>query len=325
MKMKTVSTKLSWLDILNAWKVRWGIGRMNYRIKSGLYAVGDPDKDSPVLVSANYKLTFDILRKNLKGIDCWLLILDTEGINVWCAAGKGTFGTMNLINEIYRTHLSEFINHKVLIVPQLGAVGIDANKIFEATGFNVLYGPIRAKDIKQYLQSGCTATIEMRTVHFDMYDRLILTPMELIPALEKSFFVIGLLTFLNLFIRKPFTKKDYHGLFTSIFTGSVITPILLPYIPGRAFSIKGAITGFLGTALSQKPKNPALALGHFLIFPAISSYLALNFTGSSTYTSPSGVEKEMRKALPFIIGGIVIGSLLTLGVHLLGKEKKNET
>ncbi|MCL2605833.1 MAG: acetyl-CoA synthase subunit gamma, partial [Coriobacteriia bacterium] len=83
------ATSLSFKDTLRGWKVRWGIGRMDYKIESGLYAVGKPDTSSPVLVSANYKLTFDALRKNLGGLDCWLLILDTKGINVWCAAGKG--------------------------------------------------------------------------------------------------------------------------------------------------------------------------------------------------------------------------------------------
>ena len=69
---------------------------MAYTVEPGLYSVGNPGNDSPVLVSANYKLTFDVLRRNLAGLNCWLLILDTKGINVWCAAGKGTFGTDEL-------------------------------------------------------------------------------------------------------------------------------------------------------------------------------------------------------------------------------------
>ena len=85
-----IPTRLSGRDILGAWKVRWGIGRMNYKVEPGLYKVNEADCNSPVLVSANYKLTFDTLRKNLSGLDCWLLILDTRGVNVWCAAGAIT-------------------------------------------------------------------------------------------------------------------------------------------------------------------------------------------------------------------------------------------
>ncbi len=81
-----VSTKLSFSDILGAWKVRWGIGRMNYKVDPGLYAVGSPDSTSPILVSANYKLTFDFLRRELSGLDCWLLILNLRFISL-----QGTF------------------------------------------------------------------------------------------------------------------------------------------------------------------------------------------------------------------------------------------
>jgi CO dehydrogenase/acetyl-CoA synthase gamma subunit (corrinoid Fe-S protein) len=73
--------------------MRWGIGRHRYRIEPGLYAVGTPGSDSPVLVTANYKMSFDALRRELGGLDAWILVLETDGINVWCAAGKGTFGT----------------------------------------------------------------------------------------------------------------------------------------------------------------------------------------------------------------------------------------
>jgi CO dehydrogenase/acetyl-CoA synthase gamma subunit (corrinoid Fe-S protein) len=94
--VSAISTSLSLKDILGAWKIRWGIGRDNCKVDPGLYAIGKPDSTSPVLVSANYKLTFDTVRKNLNAFDCWLLILDTKGVNVWCAAGKGTFSTDEL-------------------------------------------------------------------------------------------------------------------------------------------------------------------------------------------------------------------------------------
>jgi len=87
----TVSTRLSLRDRLADWGVRWDIGRGNYRVESGLYAVGDPQSESPLLVTANYKLSFDRLRTELGGLDAWIVVLDTKGVNVWCAAGKGSF------------------------------------------------------------------------------------------------------------------------------------------------------------------------------------------------------------------------------------------
>ena len=325
--VKTASTSLTLQDHLGAWKVRWGIGRMNYTVEPGLYAVGKPDNDSPVFVSANYKLTFDTLRKNLDGLDCWLLILDTKGINVWCAAGKGTFGTDELVRRIEASELSKYISHKKLVLPQLGATGVSAHEVKRQSGFDVDYGPVQASDIKEYVDAGYKATKEMRTVQFNLWDRLVLTPMELIPALKYSLPVLGVMLLANQFAAKPFDKTDVAANAGAILSGAVITPALLPYIPGKSFAWKGWLVGLGATAkilaFSGKFKkgNRLLSAGSLLLYPAISSYLAMNFTGSSTYTSPSGVNKEMKKALPFIVGAAATGAALTLGVHLFGRRK----
>ncbi|NQU84700.1 MAG: acetyl-CoA synthase subunit gamma, partial [Mariniphaga sp.] len=80
-------------DYLGTLRVRLSVGRNRYQVNPGLYKFGNPGKDSEVIVTSNYKLSFDIVRKNLKGINAWVLVLQTYGVNVWCAAGKGTFGT----------------------------------------------------------------------------------------------------------------------------------------------------------------------------------------------------------------------------------------
>ena len=328
--VKTVSTTLTFKDHLGAWKARWGIGRMDYTIEPGLYAVGKPDNESPVLVSANYKLTFDTLRKNLVGLDCWLLILDTKGINVWCAAGKGTFGTDELITRIETSELSKYVSHKILVLPQLGATGVNANEVKRRSGYNINYGPVRAGDIKEYIDAGYKATKEMRTVKFTLWDRLVLTPMELIPALKQSLPVFGVMLAANIFAKRKFDKTDVAANLGAILSGTVVTPALLPYIPGKAFASKGWLTGLgviasiLGLSGKFKKGNRLLSAGSLLLYPAISSYFAMNFTGSSTYTSPSGVNKEMKKALPFIVGSAAVGAALTLGIHLFGKGGKSK-
>ena len=324
--VKTANTSLTWRDHLGAWKVRWGIGRMDYTVQPGLYSIGRPGNESPVFVSANYKLTFDMLRKNLDGMDCWLLILDTKGINVWCAAGKGTFGTDELVSRIESSELSKYVSHKKLILPQLGATGVSAHEVKSASGFDVDYGPVRASDIKEYIDAGHKATKEMRTVKFTLWDRLVLTPMELIPALKYSLPVIGVMLLANKIVSKPFDKTDIANSIGAVIAGSAITPALLPYIPGKAFAWKGGLAGItctaaiLGATGKLKKGNKLLSAGSLLLFPAISSLLAMNFTGASTYTSPSGVHKEMEKALPFIVGAAVAGTALTLGAHLAGRR-----
>ena len=328
MNVKIVSTSLSVMDTLGAWKARWGIGRMDYTVEPGLYAIGKPCNESPVFISANYKLTFDVLRKNLDGLDCWLLILDTKGINVWCAAGKGTFGTEELINRIESSELKKYVSHNKLVLPQLGATGIAAHVVKSRSGFDVNYGPVRAENIKAYIEAGYKATKEMRTVQFNMWDRLVLTPMELVPAVKAMLPVFGVMLLANKFIKRPFDKQDFSGLAGSIFAGAVLTPALLPYIPGKEFAWKGWLAGLsctidiLGLTSGYKKGNRLLSAGHLLLFPAIASFLAMNFTGASTYTSPSGVNREMKKALPYIVGATAVGTALILGAHLFGRRKK---
>ncbi len=317
-RVPIVSTNINFKDILGTWKVRWGIGRKNYKINPGLYAVGKPDHTSPVLVSANYKLSFDVLRKELSGLNCWILVLDTKGINVWCAAGKGTFGTDELVSRISAAKLSGIISHKKLILPQLGAPGVSAHEVVRRTGFTVIYGPVRANDIKTFRDSGFKATGEMRTVNFTIWDRLILTPVELVQSVRFSLMVFGVLFLVNLFAVKPFGVSDFIVYTGAVVVGTVLTPIFLPYIPGRAFAWKGWLLGLSWTAVFAwfnnwfAPEQLFLALGYLLLLPSLSAFLAMNFTGSSTYTSFSGVIKEMKFAVPLIALSSFAGALLVL-------------
>ena len=291
---------------------------MNYTVEPGLYAAGKPDGNSPVLVSANYKLTFDTLRSNLAGLDCWLLILDTKGINVWCAAGKGTFGTSELVTRIETVGLSRIVNHRKLILPQLGAPGVSAHEVTRRTGFIVTYGPIRANDIKALISSGGKVSKEMRTVRFTIWDRFVLTPVELVTTARKSLPIFGILFLINLFAVRQFGVYDFVAYVGSVLMGAFFTPVLLPFIPGKAFSWKGWLLGLCWTAFSIllfgwfTQGYRLLAAGYLLLLPSISAYLALNFTGCSTFTSPSGVTKEMKIALPPIAGSSIVGMALVL-------------
>ncbi|MCL2126610.1 MAG: mercury methylation corrinoid protein HgcA [Treponema sp.] len=322
--VQTVTTSLTAGDIFGACKARWGIERMNYKVEPGLYRVNKPDGNSPVLASANYKLTFDTLRKNLSGLDCWLLILDTKGVNVWCAAGEGTFETGELISRIERAGLAGLVTHRKIIVPQLGASGICAHEVAGRTGFSVVYGPVRSKDIKAFISAGYKAAKDMRRVRFTFYDRLVLTPIEITEAAKFTLPVFGALFIINLFAKRQFGIFDAAAYLGAILAGAFVTPVLLPLIPGRAFSFKGWLIGLCWAALAfwlfgwYGPGFRLLAAGYGLLLPAASAFLAMNFTGASTYTSPSGVLREMKTALPLIIGSALAGAVLVLVKSFIG-------
>lgn len=319
-KIMPTSTQLSIRDVLGSWKARWGINRMNYKVDPGLYSIGNPNKSSPVLVTANYKMSFDSLRKELTGLDAWILVLDTKGINVWCAAGKGTFGTSELLNRITIVQLEKVVSHKTLVLPQLGAPGVSAHEVLKFSGFKVTYGPVSAKDVKDFIHSGMKATTVMRTVEFDTFDRLVLTPMELVGTFKISLIIFGILFLLNLIGLGPFGIVDFYGYMGAVLVGCVLTPVLLPWIPGRAFAWKGWLLGFIWAVmvnvLNGWPYVPQFsllrALGYLLILPSVSAFFAMNFTGCSTFTSFSGVFKEMKIAIPAIIISIFLGTVLIL-------------
>ena len=310
--------KLSFKDHWGACKARCGINRMNYKVDPGLYSVGDPDGGSPVLVTANYKMTFDAVRKELAGISVWILVLDTKGINVWCAAGKGTFGTEELIKRIGITDLAQVAEHRSVILPQLGAVGVSAHEVQRRTGFKVIYGPVRASDIPEFLRNGMNADREMRTVRFDLADRAVLAPMEVAGAIRPSLILFGVLFLLNLTGLSRFTGTDVIAYTGAVLVGCALMPVLLPWIPGRAFSFKGWLLGLLWSAgmIASNGGPQGMEYGLFtataylLIFPSVSAFLAMNFTGCSTYTSYSGVIKEMKTAIPLIIVSIAAGIVL---------------
>jgi hypothetical protein len=309
-KIRTVKTELKFGDYLGAWRVRWGYGRMDYRVHSGLYAVGHPDEESQVLVTANYKLTFDTLRKELTGLNLWILVLDTKGVNVWCAAGKGTFGTKEIIRSVLKSRLFDIVKHRKLILPQLGAPGVTAHEVTKSTGFSVMYGPVRASDIREYLASGMKKTDEMAKVKFTFWDRLVLVPLEVVGAwkialIMSSFALLaGILTY-GIGVRALFYPII---IFAGLFSGTVLSPLLLPLIPVKSFAFKGGIIGIAVSVLISLifSVSPFIAVPLGVIASAISAYAALQFTGASTYTSENGVRYEIKYAMPILrISGVL--------------------
>ena len=317
-----VTAQLSRRDHLGHWAMRWGIGRDIYRVTPGLYALGSPSSDDPVIVTANYKLTFDLVRRDLPGFNAWLLVLDTKGINVWCAAGKGTFGTDELLKRIEETRLESIVSHRRLVLPQYGAVGVAAHEIRRQSGFKVIYGPVRIIDLPAFLAAGEQATEGMRSATFTLRERLVLTPVEFTILWKEVAWALLALLILGGIGRDWFSLSaafERGGLawlvgLLGVFCGAVLTPVLLPWLPGRAFSLKGALLGgIVGIAAALAWVDSwglQAALAAVLFVASISSYCAMNFTGSTPYTSPSGVEKEMRRAIPAQLVAVITAGIL---------------
>jgi hypothetical protein len=320
----------STLTLANRWDhilARWGVNRSGHRVEPGVYALGDPGPNASVFVTANYTLSFDALRVALQGMSGYILVLDTKGINVWCAAGKGTFGTDELVHRIEETHLDRLVDHRVLILPQLGASGVAAHEVKRRSGFTVKYGPVRAADLPTYLATG-RGTSEMRRVRFGLRDRAVLVPVEVVHILMPTLLVSAVLFFAGGWLASL-------AALAAVLAGVVLFPILLPWLPTREFSSKGFVlgglvaVGFALTSLFRRAEAPPwIRIGWALIFlaamPPVTAYLALNFTGSTTFTSWSGVRREISRyvrPMAYMFGAGVLLTIILGLVYLIGGKR----
>jgi hypothetical protein len=305
-----LTSKDRWDHIL----ARCGVRRSQHRVQPGLYALGNPNPGSEVFVSANYTLSFDALRSALQGRDAYILVLDTKGVNVWCAAGEGTFGSEELISRIEATGLEKIVDHRRLILPQLGATGVSAHLVKQRCGFEVEFGPVRAEDLPQYLKDH-QATLQMRRVRFNLTDRLTLVPVELVNSFLPMVLIAGLLYFLGGWFNVLWVVSAWLACTLVFFA-------VLPWIPTREFSIKGLILGAavaLPFIVYQFTKSDGSVLQNLmrvapmtLIITAIISFFTLNQTGTTPITCWTSVKREISRYIPLQASMVGIGIVLII-------------
>ena len=294
---------------------------MSYLVPPGLYALGTPGPESPVVVTANYKMSYDCVRSALAGHSLWLLVLETFGINVWCAAGKGSFGTEELVRRIKQTGLGQVVSHRTLLLPILGAPGVAAHEVMRRSGFRIRYATIRVSDLPEYLDNGLVTTPAMRELSFTLRERAVLIPVDLMLALKSTLIIAALIFGLGwLASGAGCALLLALGFFGAVAAGTAVTPLLLPWLPGRSFALKGALCGLgwslLWCSMAAAHLTGLTATAATLALTAVSAFYGLNFTGSTPFTSPSGVRKELRRALPLMALGLASAGLLWLWAAL---------
>lgn len=273
-------------------------------VEPGLYAVGEPNADSPVLVTGNYDLTVRRVVKAIDGyVDVWLLVADSAGINVWCGAGGGYFTAEKIIAAMNASHLAEVVNHRALILPQLCANGVDGWRIRDETGWGVHWGPVRARDIPAYLAAKRKKTDAMRWVTFPLMARLEMVTVTL------GFYGLLILLPVAIFWRHMFVPITGALLGLSYFYA-----VVHPWLPGRdglAKSIPLALIALLGFALW-------VVGGHAMPAQSIFNW-TLGLIGLSVFTAAElqGMSPLMRGEQANWTAEAVIGAVLAL-VYWLG-------
>ncbi|MBI4832631.1 MAG: hypothetical protein HY801_13985, partial [Candidatus Lindowbacteria bacterium] len=276
-------------------------------IQTGLYKFGNPTKDSPVFVTANYLLTFMSVKKHLKDIDCYLLVIDTRGINVWCAAGEGNFSAEEIHNSLRATRAGETVDHRKLILPKLSANGVRYRDIKRLSGWDAVFGPVYARDIPEYLTAGAVKSDDMERVRFDFPQRLHVS----VPfALFVTFWlVLPLLVFRHLY--SP--AIPLIGLSVGL-----VFPAVFYILPTNQFFKKALVLGLLGAVGASlyllNAGAPVKELVQWsLVIVFLTTFIAMDFSGMSPVSNYSKIREEFYVVVP-LLALIVISYI---GVSLL--------
>ncbi|MBN2257966.1 MAG: hypothetical protein JW704_09095 [Anaerolineaceae bacterium] len=317
-EIPSVSSKISPKDHVAHLLFHLHLGRERLQVVPGLYALGTPTAGSPVIVTTNNMIKFDALRSALIGLDIYFLVLDTQGRDNWFMTGKSAFATDELIRRVKKSGLKDIVNHNKLILPELAESSFNDQLVNERCNFNLEYGPERAYDLPEYLETR-QLTPEMQMVRYNLWERVGLIPTEffnfLIPiALAFAFVYIlgGLLPALATAV--------------AIVAGILLFPLVLPWLPYKDFSTKGFTLGLLVTlpfSLAIVCRNPfewisiITAIVLLIFLPPVTAFISLNFTGSTAFNKHSKIKEELVTYIPIHMILFGAGILMMLAIRII--------
>ncbi|MFX1367465.1 MAG: methyltransferase domain-containing protein [Promethearchaeota archaeon] len=310
-------------------------------IKSGLYKAGNPSSESPIVVTANYELTYYTVMRALAkdDIDAWVLVCDTAGINVWCAARGIHFNSDDVVQMIRLTGIANLVNHRELILPQLAAAGMDPKDIRKRTGFRVEYGPVRIQDLSKWLELGKPKPKprEMATVTFNLRERMeqtvahvpFLFAVLLGKPLATILGAIALVTLMALGIPVvfgliyPFTLQVVLLIGEFVFAlaaNALILGVLFPILPskGNSFWRRG-----LGLAAITLPFAAIIMVTMgvhwttFVLWIVIQFILAVSLTMDWSGMTSVSDPKVIRREYPYLIMTLKAGVFFIIAFNLL--------
>ncbi|MFX1258325.1 MAG: hypothetical protein ACFFAN_10720, partial [Promethearchaeota archaeon] len=300
-------------------------------IEPGIYQSGKPTKTSPIIVTANYEYTYIKVMRDLKGIDAWVLCVDSNGINVWCAARGNDFGNEQLLEAVEATGIQRFIEKRTLILPQLSAGGVAVPQLPKKSKkfpFNIIFGPIWSKDLKQFLQERPIRKSDtMKLAKFSTTHRFragithttfLFRKIFLLPIVGLMILFLILSTSLNWF-----NKISWIG---ELCLWIVITNFLIAFLFPiskftRKFIFKGIFFGLiniivLGGLTWILHQSILYILLNLCFFFWIAFFSTMSFSGYTMSTNPREIQAEYpifkkinRILLIFSIAFLVLGMI----------------
>jgi ubiquinone/menaquinone biosynthesis C-methylase UbiE len=299
-------------------------------VPPGVYKIGNPNKNSPVLVTANYYWTVNSVYNTLHrdDIDCFLLIIDSDGINVWCAAGGGHFTHTQILEAIQVFDLKDFIDHTSLILPQLSATGVD-RKVLSKSGWKPIFGPIDIKNVKSFLQT-FTKNSETAKIDFKI-------PFRTLMGIQHAFFIscvmfLPLLLILGLLaaIKIPLTLFWISVVIQLLILGVITNMLFIWVYPvfnfTSSFFKKGLFVAIINSIvtvlylISEVKTNSLYTIIFWVaLVTMVSLFIVLDLAGNTPYTNHLDVESDLTL---FMVPAIIL-FLIAVLIPIISSEIKH--
>ncbi|MFQ5889709.1 MAG: HgcAB-like fusion protein [Gemmatimonadota bacterium] len=227
--------------------------------RTGIITIGDPGPTSPVFLTCNFWLTVERLKRALQGIDAYLLVANSRGVNVWCAATGGLLTNHDVVSVLKTSGIEDLVDHRQVILPQLAATGIEGRVIHRKTRWKVVWGPVEARSIPAFLDAGLVKSPEMRTVTFARRQRL-----EMAVAWAFPLSLLGV-------VALPFWRQGVLPLVALVWGISLVMFLSFPLYQGR-LRRTGKSVGFVFFDFGEQGA-PLLLWGLFMV--GLVGYLLL--------------------------------------------------
>ncbi|MCP4630025.1 MAG: hypothetical protein GY850_41930 [bacterium] len=237
-----------------------------FPVEPGLRPVGNPGREAPVVLTGNFDLTVRRVLEQLKDEDCYLLVANTKGINVWCSAVGGVFTTQTVISAITISKIEALVDHHTIVLPQLSAPGVNADEVKQATGFKVVFGPVYAVDLPEFLTNGFKKKTAMYVVGDSHKNRLEM-------ALNWSWMITLILIPLYLL----WNQDLFMPLLALIWFVGFCVFGLFPILPGKVGLVKAMFVGTLILVASLVYSIPIAHLSNSVIIRWCIGVLVVSF------------------------------------------------
>ncbi len=296
---------LTWLDYVKALICWLDSFKRTYAVEPGLYYTGDKyDTDTLLLVTANYHMTVFLVVRRLRRRNVRLLVVDTDSINVWCAAGKGTFCNDAIFAQLnrYEQHLPKDDGRLKLILPKLCLSGVNLPALREA-GCDAIIGPVYGKDLPAYLSTEPCKDRDTDRVLFGLQSRLFTMPPGLLQTLKYS---VTLLLALWVVQQIWYFALPVAGVLGLTVVLVIAYPVCFPYLPGKWFAVKGlSLAIVVSGALCVLAAGGLVSRGNLItavLFTLASGmYFGQSYSGNSAVSNVTSLRKETARLLPVYV------------------------